>query len=63
LVPFEGYLVDRFGPKLLVAVGGVLVGLSWLLNSTAADLWMLYVGMAVGEWALASSTAPPSAAP
>jgi MFS transporter, OFA family, oxalate/formate antiporter len=48
LVPFEGYLVDRFGPKLLVAIGGVLVGLSWFLNSTANDLWMLYVGMAVG---------------
>src|ERR1041385_8626301 len=29
LVPFEGYLVDRFGPKLLVATGGVLVGLAW----------------------------------
>ena len=26
LVPFEGYLVDRFGPQPLVAVGGLLVG-------------------------------------
>ena len=48
LVPFEAYLVDRFGPRLLVAIGGVLVGLSWFLNSVAAELWVLYLGMAVG---------------
>src|SRR5918911_2902412 len=48
LVPFEGYLVDRFGPRLLVAIGGILAGLSWLLNSTTSELWMLWVGMAVG---------------
>lgn len=48
LVPFEGFLVDRFGPRLLVAAGGVLVGLSWFLTSIASELWMLYLGMAVG---------------
>ena len=48
LVPFEGYLVDRFGPKLLVATGGVLVGLAWFLTSIASELWVLYLGMAVG---------------
>src|SRR5438105_5675787 len=48
LVPFEAYLVDRFVPKLLVAIGGVLVGLSWFLNSIASELWMLYAGMAIG---------------
>jgi OFA family oxalate/formate antiporter-like MFS transporter len=48
LVPFEGYLVDRFGPRLLVAVGGVLAGLAWILNSVASELWVLYLGMAVG---------------
>ncbi len=26
LVPVEGWLVDRFGPKIVVLVGGVLVG-------------------------------------
>jgi MFS transporter, OFA family, oxalate/formate antiporter len=48
LVPFEGYLVDRFGPRLLVAIGGVLAGASWLINSAASELWVLYLGMAVG---------------
>src|SRR5205085_310302 len=48
LVPLEAYLVDRFGPRWLVGIGGVLVGLSWFLNSIAGDLWVLYTGMAVG---------------
>src|SRR5260370_19687517 len=30
LVPFEGFLVDRFGPKLLVIAGGILAGLGWV---------------------------------
>jgi len=32
LVPFEGYLVDKFGPRLLMAIGGVLVGLGWIMT-------------------------------
>ena len=35
LVPFEGYLVDRLGPRLLIAIGGVLVGATWaMINNT-----------------------------
>jgi OFA family oxalate/formate antiporter-like MFS transporter len=30
LVPFEGYLVDRLGPRLLIGLGGVLVALGWI---------------------------------
>ncbi len=30
LVPFEGYLVDKIGPRLMIAIGGVLVGLGWI---------------------------------
>jgi OFA family oxalate/formate antiporter-like MFS transporter len=48
LVPFEGYLVDRFGPRILVAAGGIFVGLAWYFTSIASDLWMLYLGMAIG---------------
>jgi OFA family oxalate/formate antiporter-like MFS transporter len=48
LVPFEGYLVDRFGPRLLVAVAGVLVGLGWTINSVAQTLSMLYLGAIIG---------------
>jgi OFA family oxalate/formate antiporter-like MFS transporter len=48
LVPVEGYLVDRFGPRVVVMVGGILCGLGWVINSYAASLTMLYVGAAVG---------------
>jgi OFA family oxalate/formate antiporter-like MFS transporter len=48
LVPIEGYLVDRFGPRPVVLVGGVLVGIAWVMNSFAASLPMLYVAAAIG---------------
>ncbi len=48
LVPVEGYLVDRFGPKAVVMIGGLLVGLGWVINSVASSLPMLYVGAAIG---------------
>jgi OFA family oxalate/formate antiporter-like MFS transporter len=44
LVPLEGYLVDRFGPRMMVAVGGVLAGLGWVLNAHADTLAQLYLG-------------------
>ena len=48
LVPFDGYLADRFGPKLIVLVGGILVGLSWIMNSQADSLLVLYIAAAIG---------------
>lgn len=44
LVPFEGYLVDRFGPKLIVALGGILVGIAWVVDAFANSLTLLYLG-------------------
>lgn len=48
LAPFEGHLVDRFGPRLIVTFGGVLVGTSWTINSVATSLPLLYLGAAIG---------------
>jgi OFA family oxalate/formate antiporter-like MFS transporter len=48
LVPIEGYLIDKLGPKLLTGIGGVLVGLAWIINAQATSLAMLYVGAIVG---------------
>jgi OFA family oxalate/formate antiporter-like MFS transporter len=48
LVPVEGWFVDRYGPKIVVLFGGVLVGIAWMLNSAANSLPMLYVAAAVG---------------
>src|SRR5438105_12915062 len=47
LVPVEGWLVDRFGPKIVVFVGGVLVAIAWVLNSAADTLTMLYISAAI----------------
>src|SRR5277367_4902422 len=38
LIPIEGYMVDRFGPRWVVLSGGVLVAAAWLLNSVAGSL-------------------------
>ena len=48
LVPFEGYLVDRFGPRVLVAIGGSLVGVAWWINAGASSLFALYAGGFIG---------------
>jgi OFA family oxalate/formate antiporter-like MFS transporter len=47
LVPIEGWFVDRFGPRIVVAVGGVLVALAWVLDSMASTLPMLYIAAAL----------------
>ena len=48
LVPVEGWFVDRFGPKLVVLFGGILVGIAWVMNATADSLTVLYVAAAIG---------------
>ena len=48
LVPIEGYLVDRFGPRPMVALGGILVGCAWMLNARAGTLGVLYLAAVLG---------------
>jgi MFS transporter, OFA family, oxalate/formate antiporter len=48
LVPVEGYLVDRLGPKWVVLGGGILVAIAWVINSSADSLALLYFGAVVG---------------
>jgi OFA family oxalate/formate antiporter-like MFS transporter len=47
LVPIEGYLVDRFGPRPVVLAGGLLCGIGWVLNSYADSLVLLYAAAAL----------------
>jgi OFA family oxalate/formate antiporter-like MFS transporter len=51
LTPVAGWYVDRIGPRhgpgIMVLVGGLLVGLGWVINSNADALWFLYTGAAV----------------
>ena len=46
--PFVGAFIDRYGPRLLVLIGGVLTGLAWVINSYAITLPGFYVGSVVG---------------
>jgi len=48
LIPVEGYLVDRYGPRWVVISGAALVALAWVVNSIADNLMLLYVGAALG---------------
>src|SRR5436189_1987031 len=38
LVPIEGWFVDKWGPKLVILVGGILSGIGWIMNSYATTL-------------------------
>ena len=48
LVPIEGYLIDKFGPRIMISGSGVLVGVAWVINSIADSLFLLYLGAAIG---------------
>jgi OFA family oxalate/formate antiporter-like MFS transporter len=48
LIPVEGYLVDRFGPRWVVLGGAVLVAMAWVVNSFADTLALLYFAAALG---------------
>ena len=41
--PAQGWLVDRFGPKALVAVGAALTGLGWVISAHVDNVWMLFL--------------------
>jgi len=47
LVPIEAWFVDRFGPRMVVMFGGIVVALAWALNSVASSLPMLYTAAAI----------------
>ena len=44
LVPFEAALVDRYGPRRMVIIGGIFAALGWVVNSFASSLEVLYLG-------------------
>jgi MFS transporter, OFA family, oxalate/formate antiporter len=53
LVPLEGYLVDQLGPRRMLAISGVLVGLGWIGAGRATTVrelifWYTLGGLGVG---------------
>lgn len=63
LAPLAGRLCDRFGPRLILAIGGFCLGLSMILMGYTTSIWELYfyygvlfsIGMA-GEYIPVMST-------
>jgi len=49
--PVNGWIADRLGPhigpRIVMGVGGILVGLGWIIDSYAGSLTALYVGGAL----------------
>src|SRR5262249_37062827 len=43
----EGWFVDKFGPRIVVMLGGIVVALAWTMNAYATTLPMLYVAAAI----------------
>ena len=42
LSPLQGYMVDRFGPRLLIAVGCLMSGAGWITSAYVTSLTGLY---------------------
>lgn len=47
LVPIEGWLVDKFGPRPVIAGGALLAGIGWVINSYATTLPELYTAAVI----------------
>ncbi len=48
LVPFEGYLVDRIGPRLMLGAGSIMVALGWIGSGYAETISGLYLWYGLG---------------
>jgi OFA family oxalate/formate antiporter-like MFS transporter len=47
LVPVEAWFVDKYGPSIVIAFGGVMIAIAWVLNSYADSLVILYIAAIV----------------
>lgn len=48
LLPFEGFLIDLLGPRLVIGIGGLFVGASWVGSGYATTTMNLYIWYAIG---------------
>ena len=47
LVPIEGWFVDRFGPQIVVFLGGLACAFGWSMNSYATTLGQFYTAQII----------------
>jgi MFS transporter, OFA family, oxalate/formate antiporter len=43
LSPLQGFLVDRFGPRILIAIGCAMSGAGWIASAYINSLWGLFL--------------------
>lgn len=43
LSPLQGYLIDKLGPRILLSIGAILTGLSWVATAYISSTWGLYM--------------------
>jgi len=47
LVPVEAWFVDRYGPRIVVMFGGVMIAIAWVMNAYASSLAVLYAAAVI----------------
>jgi MFS transporter, OFA family, oxalate/formate antiporter len=47
VAPIAGYLIDRFGPRLIVCASGALVAIAWIIKSFADALILFYLAAVI----------------
>src|SRR5437899_504456 len=47
LVPIEGWFVDKYGPRVVVFIGGVMCGIGWVMNAYATSLSEFYAAQII----------------
>jgi MFS transporter, OFA family, oxalate/formate antiporter len=47
LQPIWGFFIDRFGPRVMVCGSGAMVAISWVINSFADSLTLLYLAAVI----------------
>jgi OFA family oxalate/formate antiporter-like MFS transporter len=52
--PAQGWIIDRMGPRILITIGGLLVGVGWTSLAYADSLMKLYVFYAIAGIGAAS---------
>jgi MFS transporter, OFA family, oxalate/formate antiporter len=47
VAPIAGYLIDRFGPRVIVCASGALVAIAWIIKSFADALILFYLAAVI----------------
>lgn len=47
VAPFIGVLLDRFGPRIVLPGGAIIMALGFAISGTAQTVWQFYLGMGV----------------